>query len=82
EKLTIECMAKGHPTPKVTWLRDGKVLSNKDGFDIKVDQTTGHSIFIIPIGTVKHTGKYECKVENQYGTHTVEINIEVLRKLK
>ncbi|CAM4905811.1 unnamed protein product [Rotaria socialis] len=78
EKLTIECMAKGHPTPKVTWLRDGKVLSNKDGFDIKVDQTTGHSIFIIPIGTVKHTGKYECKVENQYGTHTVEINIEVL----
>ncbi|CAF4635994.1 unnamed protein product, partial [Rotaria magnacalcarata] len=82
EKLTIECMAKGHPTPKVSWLRDGKVLSNKDGYDIKVDQTTGHSIFIIPIGTVKHSGKYECKVENQYGTHTAEINIEVLRKLK
>ncbi|CAF4715073.1 unnamed protein product, partial [Rotaria magnacalcarata] len=24
------------------------------------------------------SGKYECKVENQYGTHTAEINIEVL----
>jgi hemicentin len=80
EKLTIECMAKGHPTPKITWLRDGKVLSNKDGFEIKVDEKTGHSIFIIPQGHVKHTGKYECKVENQYGTHTAEINIEVLRK--
>jgi hemicentin len=80
DKLTIECIVKGHPTPTVTWLRDGKVLSNKDGFDIKVDQNTGHSIFIIPHGTVKHSGKYECKIENQYGTHTAEINIEVLRK--
>ncbi|CAF3575459.1 unnamed protein product [Adineta steineri] len=78
EKLTIECTAKGHPPPKITWLRDGKVLSNKDGFDIKFDQTTGHSTFIIPQGTVKHSGKYECKVENQYGTHTSEINIDVL----
>ncbi len=80
EKLTIECIAKGHPTPKITWLRDGKVLSNKDGYEIKIDQTTGHSIFIIPHGTVKYSGKYECKVENQYGTHTAEINIDVLRK--
>jgi hemicentin len=80
EKLTIECTAKGHPTPKITWLRDGKILSNKDGFEIKTDQTTGHSIFIIPQATTKDSGKYECKVENQYGTHTAEINVDVLRK--
>ncbi|CAF0916357.1 unnamed protein product [Adineta ricciae] len=78
ERLTIECMVKGHPPPKITWLRDGKVLSNKDGFDIQVDEKTGRSIFIIPQATVKHSGKYECKVENQYGTHTAEINIDVL----
>jgi len=77
EKLTIECMAKGHPPPKITWLRDGKVLSNKDGFDIRADEKSGHSIFIIPTATVKHAGKYECRVENQYGTHTAEINIDV-----
>jgi hemicentin len=80
EKLTVECTAKGHPTPKLTWLRDGKVLTNKDGFDIKIDQTTGQAAFIIPNATVKHSGKYECKVENQYGTHTTEINIDVLGK--
>ena len=80
ERLTIECTAKGHPPPKITWLRDGKVLSNNDGFEIKIDQTTGHSIFIIPHGMVKHAGKYECRVENQYGTHSAEINIDVLRK--
>jgi hemicentin len=80
DKLTIECTAKGHPTPKITWLRDGKVLSNKDGFEIKTDQTTGHSFFIIPQAHTKHSGKYECKIENQYGTHTAEINVEVLRK--
>lgn len=80
DRLTVECMAKGHPTPKVTWLRDGKVLTNKDGFEIKTDQTTGHSIFIIPFATTKYSGKYECKVENQYGTHTAEITINVIRK--
>jgi hemicentin len=82
DKLTIECIAKGHPTPKITWIRDGKVLSNKDGYEIKTDHNTGHSTFVIPHGTTKHSGKYECKVENQYGTYTAEINIDVLRKLK
>ena len=80
EKLTVECTAKGHPTPKITWLLDGKVLSNKDGFEIKIDQTTGQASFVIPNATTKHSGKYECKVENQYGTHTSEINIDVLGK--
>lgn len=78
EKLTIECTAKGHPTPKITWSRDGKVLSNKDGYDIKIDQATGQATFVIPSALMKHAGKYECKIENQYGTHTAEINIDVL----
>jgi hemicentin len=82
EKLTIECTAKGHPPPKITWLRDGKILSNKDGFEIRHDEKTGHSAFIIPMGTVKHTGKYECRVENQYGTHSAEITIDVTRTCK
>ena len=80
ETLTIECMAKGHPPPNTTWLRDGQVLSTKDNFEVKVDRATGHSIFIIHHATVKHAGKYECRVENQYGTHTSEINIDVLGK--
>ena len=78
EKLTVECTAKGHPPPKISWLRDGKVLTNKDGFDIKFDQTTGQSTFIIPNANIKHAGKYECKIENQHGTHTTDINIDVL----
>ena len=81
ERLTVECMAKGHPTPQVTWLHNGKAVSNRDGYEIKTDQQIGHSIFIIPHGTVKYSGKYECKVENQYGTHIAEINIDVLRML-
>ena len=80
DKLTIECTAKGHPTPTITWLRDGKVLSNKDGFEIRTDEKTGHSFFVIPQAFVKHSGKYEVKMENKYGTHTAEITVEVLRK--
>jgi hemicentin len=80
EKLTVECTAKGHPPPKISWLRDGKVLTNKDGYEIKIDQTTGQASFVIPNATMKHSGKYECKVENQYGTHTTEVDIDVLGK--
>ena len=80
EKVTVECTAKGQPTPKITWLRDGKVLSNKDGFDIKIDQATGQASFSIPSASMKHIGKYECRVENQYGTHSAEIDIDVLGK--
>jgi len=82
EKLTIESTVKGYPIPKISWLRDGKILSNKDGYDIKIDQTTGQAKFIIPNATIKHSGKYECKIENQYGTHTTEIDIDVLGKKK
>ncbi|CAF0818885.1 unnamed protein product [Didymodactylos carnosus] len=78
EKLTIEVRATGHPTPKVSWLRDGKALSMKDGYEIKVDQTTGFSSLIISNSTMKHSGVYECKIENQYGTHTATITIDVL----
>ena len=80
EKLTIECMAKGHPTPKISWLRDGKVLSPKDGYEIKIDQATGQATFVIANATMKHSGKYECRIENQFGTHTAEIDIDVLGK--
>jgi hemicentin len=82
EKLTVECMAKGQPAPKISWLRDGKVLSNKDGFDIKIDQVTGQASFTITNATMKHKGKYECKIENQYGTHTAEIDVDVLGKIE
>jgi hemicentin len=82
EKLTVECSAKGHPPPKISWLRDGKVLTNKDGYDIKMDQVTGQASFIIPNATMKHSGKYECKVENQHGTNIAELNIDVLGKIK
>ncbi|CAF4411465.1 unnamed protein product, partial [Rotaria socialis] len=78
EKLTIECTTKGYPPPKVSWSLNGKILTNKDGYDIKFDQATGHATFIIPNATMKHIGKYECKIENQYGTHATEINIDVL----
>lgn len=80
EKITIECTTKGFPPPKVTWSCNGKALTPKDGCEIKFDQATGHATFIIPNATMKHIGKYECKIENQYGTHTTEINIDVLGK--
>ena len=80
DKLTVECLVKGYPPPKITWLRNGKVLTNKDGYDVKFDQITGLATFVIPNATVKYSGKYECKIENQYGMHTNEIDIDVLGK--
>jgi len=39
EQARFECEFDGNPSPKVSWLRDGKPLTAKDGFEIKTGQS-------------------------------------------
>lgn len=46
--ITIRCVARGHPVPTVTWLKDNRVLGN----DSRITQPTVNSlkVFIILSG--------------------------------
>ena len=73
EQARFECEFDGNPSPKVTWLRDGKPLTPKDGFEIKTDSTIGKSVLIINQATSKHSGPITLRLENSVGTPIEEI---------
>ena len=79
ETARFECEFDGNPTPKVTWLRDGKPLLPKDGFDVKTDTATGKSVLTINQATPKHAGPITLRLENSVGTpieETVQLQVE------
>jgi hypothetical protein len=73
EQARFECEFEGNPTPKVSWLRDGKPLTPKEGFDIKTDTTTGKSVLTINQATPKHAGPITLRLENSVGTPVEEV---------
>ncbi|CAF1262379.1 unnamed protein product, partial [Rotaria sordida] len=73
EQAYFECEFDGNPIPKVSWLRDGKPLTAKDGFEIKTDATIGKSVLIINQTTPKHSGPITLRLENSVGKPIEEI---------
>lgn len=73
EQARFECEFDGNPAPKVSWLRDGKPLTPKDGFEIKTDTTTGTSVLIINQTTPKHSGPITLRLDNSVGQPIEEI---------
>jgi hemicentin len=73
EQARFECEFEGTPSPKVTWLRDGKALTAKDGYEIKTDATTGTSVLILNQATPKHSGPITLRLENSVGAPIEEI---------
>ncbi|CAF5190947.1 unnamed protein product, partial [Rotaria magnacalcarata] len=84
EPAHFECEFDGNPTPKVTWLRDGKPLTPKDGFEIKTDTTTGKSVLTVHQTTSKHSGPITLRLENPVGApieETVQLQVETAPQL-
>lgn len=46
----FNCTATGNPTPKITWLKDGKTMATGDSLSFETNRT--------------HSGKYWCLAEN------------------
>lgn len=79
ETAQFECEFDGNPTPKVTWLRDGKPLTPKDGFEIKTDTATGKSVLTVNQATPKHAGPITLRLENPVGApieETVQLQVQ------
>ena len=67
-----------YPTPKITWLFDGKPVTSKDGFEVQTDQTNGMSKLTIKHAAAKHDGKITIKAENPTGSidETVQCSVK------
>ena len=50
KELTFHCSASGNPTPKITWTKDGEIVSHGDTLSFKANRI--------------NSGKYLCSAEN------------------
>ncbi|UJR23285.1 hypothetical protein I4U23_026301 [Adineta vaga] len=84
-EAVFECEIDAFPAAKVTWLKDGKPLTVKEGVEIQAQADKGLYTLRIPqADTVKHMGTILCRAENAIGNveHPVTLNITTAPTLK
>src|SRR5690242_16054239 len=81
----FQCEIDAYPNAKVSWIRDGKPLTTKDGIETQAQADKGlYSLRIPQADTTKHMGTIICRAENAIGTieHPVQLNITTAPTLK
>lgn len=74
--ICLEAEVFGKPMPKVTWSKDGKVLSMDK--DMKMSQKRHLFSLNLTAVTKLHTGVYSILAENASGSKTADIQLTVL----
>ena len=79
ETAVFETKIDGYPTPKVTWLLNGKPLTVKEGAQIEFTAASGDAKLSIPkVDLQQHAGSVICRLENSYGSQEETVRLDVL----
>jgi hypothetical protein len=79
ETAVFETKIDGYPTPKVTWLLNGKPLTPKEGAQIELNAATGDAKLSIPkVDLQQHAGSVTCRLENPHGSQEETVRLDVL----
>jgi hypothetical protein len=79
ETAVFETKIDGYPTPKVTWLLNGKPLTTKEGAQIELNAATGDAKLSIPkVDLQQHAGVVTCRIENSHGTQEETARLDIL----
>ncbi|CAF4090202.1 unnamed protein product, partial [Rotaria sp. Silwood1] len=69
----------GYPTPKVTWLLNGKPLTPKEGAQVEMNAATGEAKLSIPkVDLQQHAGTVTCRLENPHGIQEETVRLDIL----
>ncbi|XP_053328822.1 hemicentin-2 [Spea bombifrons] len=74
DRVTMECMASGKPTPSVTWLKDGYPLGSTQ--DLVLDNK-GQQLTIFN-AQPSHSGRYVCVAVNAAGQVDMKYELSVI----
>ena len=77
QRLVLECVASGIPTPQVTWAKDGQVLRSHNNTSFLL------SNLLIDAVDEGDSGKYICRADNGIGSAssaTVLYEVQVFGK--
>jgi hypothetical protein len=79
ETAVFETKIDGYPTPKVTWLLNGKPLTPKEGAQIEFNAATGDAKLSIPkVDLQQHAGVVTCRLENPHGSQDETARLDIL----
>ncbi len=79
ETAVFETKIDGYPTPKVTWLLNGKLLTPKEGAQVEFNAATGDAKLSIPkVDLQQHAGSVVCRLENPHGTQEETVHLDIL----
>ena len=79
--VSLRCIAKGHPLPKITWTADGESIPTSArirlGDFVTQDGSVVHSFLNISSVEVGDSKDYACQAESDFGsaTHQGRINV-------
>ncbi len=79
ETAVFQTKIDGYPTPKVTWLLNGKPLTTKEGAQIELNAATGDAKLSIPkVDLQQHAGVVTCRLENPHGSQEETARLDIL----
>jgi len=77
DNVTIECQARGRPTPYITWFRRNKDENNQTKLENQIlSNHTNGQLHLINVSRYQ-TGHYECRASNGVNGHVVSKDIEL-----
>ena len=76
ERITLPCPAHGSPAPRVSWYKDGHLLS---GSNVDVQLLPDGSLRLDQVG-VSDAGLYTCHAQNIAGNSSKDFHLRVLCK--
>ncbi len=80
QEVTLRCIVKGHPAPKITWLlKKEEVLSDSD--DFKISQISSGSELTIK-RVVADQNFFVCEAQNILGRNSQSFHLDVVTATK
>jgi hypothetical protein len=80
KEVKYECIIKANPKPTVSWLMNGKEITNKDG--IRVEKDANKDKYSIVIPKVAINASFTVKANNEFGTIEKTVELDVLEAPK
>ena len=82
QSAKFECLIDALPKAKLTWILNGKELTNKDNVKFEVDAKTSANFLVIPKISSFHLGTYIIKASNSVGEVEHTFSLDVLGNWK